>query len=118
MKRSTAAMARITREEFDRVEMRVGRIVTVADFARARKPSYRLTIDFGPFGIKQSSAALRPYYSKEELLGRQVICVVNFPPKQIADFRSEVLTLGVMEHGGRIVLLQPDREAEPGGRIG
>ena len=111
-------MARITQEEFERVEMRVGRIVAVDDFPKARKPSYRLTIDFGPFGVKRSSAAVRPFYSKEELVGRQVICVVNFPPKQIADFVSEVLTLGVMEHGGRIVLLQPDRDAELGARIG
>lgn len=87
------AMARITQDDFQRVEMRVGT-------------------------IKRSSAAVRPFYSKEELLGRQVICVLNFPPKQIADFHSDVLTLGVMEHGGRIVLLQPDRRSKPGGRIG
>lgn len=111
-------MARITQDDFERVEMRVGRIVAVEDFPKARKPSYRLTVDFGPFGVKQSSAAVRPYYSKEELLDRQVICVVNFPPKQIANFQSEVLTLGVMEQGGRIVLLRPDREAEAGARIG
>lgn len=111
-------MARITQAEFERVEMRVGRIVAVDDFPNARKPSYRLTIDFGPLGVKRSSAAVRPFYSKAELAGRQVVCVVNFPPKQIADFVSEVLTLGVMEHGGRIVLLRPDRDAEPGGRIG
>lgn len=98
--------------------MRVGRIVAVDDFPKARKPSYRLTIDFGPFGIKRSSAAVRPFYAKEELVGRQVVCVVNFPPKQIAHFLSEVLTLAVTEHGGRIVLLQPDRPAEPGGRVG
>ncbi|OFX12477.1 MAG: tRNA-binding protein [Armatimonadetes bacterium RBG_19FT_COMBO_69_19] len=111
-------MARITQEEFERVEMRVGRIVAVDDSPKARKPSYRLTIDFGPFGVKRSSAAVRPFYSKEELVGRRVVCVVNFPPKQVADFVSEVLTLGVMEHGGRIVLLQPDRDAELGARIG
>jgi tRNA-binding protein len=111
-------MARITQDDFERIEMRAGTIVAVEDFPKARKPSYRLTIDFGPYGIRRSSAAVRPFYSKEELVGRQVICVVNFPPKQIADFVSEVLTLGVVEHGGRIVLLQPDRPAEPGGRIG
>lgn len=98
--------------------MRVGVIVAADEFPRARKPSYRLTIDFGPFGIKRSSAAIRPFYTPEELVGRQVICVTNFPPRQIADFSSEVLTLGVMEHGGRIVLLRPDQPAEPGGRIG
>ena len=111
-------MAKITQDDFERVEMRAGTIVAVDAFPKARKPSYRLTIDFGPYGTRRSSAAVRPFYAKEELLGRQVVCVVNFPPKQIADFVSEVLTLGVMEHGGRIVLLQPDRPAEPGGRIG
>jgi tRNA-binding protein len=111
-------MARITQDDFERVEMRVGRIVAVDDFPKARKPSYRLTIDFGPFGVKRSSAAVRPFYSKDALVGRQVVCVVNFPPKRIADFQSEVLTLGVMEHGGRIMLLRPDGDAELGGRIG
>ncbi|MDQ7842887.1 MAG: tRNA-binding protein [Armatimonadota bacterium] len=110
-------MARITMDDFERVEMRVGRIIAADDFPRARKPSYRLTIDFGPFGVKRSSAAIRPFYAREDLIGRQVVCVINFPPKQIADFVSEVLTLGVVERGGRIVLLQPDREAELGGRI-
>lgn len=111
-------MARVTQEDFERIEIRAGTVVAVDDFPKARKPSYRLTIDFGPYGTRRSAAAVRPYYAKDVLLGRQVICVVNFPPKQIADFVSEVLTLGVMEHGGRITLLQPDRPAEPGGRIG
>ncbi|HEU5298136.1 MAG TPA: tRNA-binding protein [bacterium] len=111
-------MARITQDDFERVEMRVGRIIAVDDFPKARKPSYRLTIDFGPYGVKRSSAAVRPFYSKDALLGRQVVCVVNFPPKQIAGFLSEVLTLAVSERGGRILLLQPDAEAEIGGRIG
>jgi tRNA-binding protein len=111
-------MPPITQEDFERVEMRVGVVTAVDDFPKARKPSYRLTIDLGPSGIKRSSAAIRPFYTKEELLGRQVICVTNFPPKQIADFSSEVLTLGVLERGGRIVLLRPDTPAETGGRIG
>lgn len=111
-------MARIGWDDFEKVEMRVGIIQTVDDFPQARKPSYRLTIDFGPFGVKRSSAAIQPFYRKEDLIGRQVVCVTNFPPKQIADFASEVLTLGVMETGGRIVLLQPDKPAEVGGRIG
>ncbi len=105
-------------EEFERVEMRVGVIVSVDEFPKARKPSYRLTIDFGSYGVKRSSAAIRPFYTREELVGRQVVCVTNFPPRQIADFSSEVLTLGVMEDGGRIVLLQPDKPAQTGGRIG
>jgi len=110
-------VAQITWEEFEKVEMRVGVVVAAEEFPKARKPSYRLTIDFGPYGVKRSSAAVRPFYAREELVGRQVICVTNFPPKQIADLRSEVLTLGVMEQGGRIVLLQPDKMAEVGGRI-
>ncbi len=111
-------MARVSWEDFERIEIRVGTIVGVEDFPQARKPSYQLTIDFGPYGLRYSSAAIRPFYSKDELRGRQVICVTNFPPKHIAQFVSEVLTLGVMEHGGRIVLLQPDKPAEAGGRIG
>ncbi len=111
-------MRRISWEHFQEVEVRVGTIVTVDDFPEASKPSYRLTIDFGPHGVRRSSAAIRPFYAKEDLLGRQVICVTNFPPKQIANFVSEVLTLGVVEGGGRIVLLQPDKPADVGGRIG
>ncbi len=111
-------MANITGEAFARVEMRVGRIVAVDAFPKARKPSYRLTIDFGPYGVRRSSAAIRPFYAKDDLVGRQVICVVNFAAKQIAGFVSEVLTLGVVEHGGRIVLLRPDQSAELGARIG
>lgn len=111
-------MTRITIEDFERVEMRVGRIVQVEDFLKARKPSYRLLIDFGPFGMRRSSAALRPFYAKEDLLNRQVVAVTNFPPRRIADFDSEVLVLGAIEPGGRIVLLRPEAEAELGTRIG
>lgn len=111
-------MKRVSWEHFQEVDIRVGTILTVDDFPEARKPSYRLTIDLGPHGIKRSSAAIRPFYAREDLVGRQVICVTNFPPKQIARFVSEVLTLGVVEDGGRIVLLQPDKPADVGGRIG
>ncbi len=111
-------MKRVSWEHFQEVDIRVGTILSVDDFPEARKPSYRLTIDLGPQGIKRSSAAIRPFYAKEDLLGRQVICVTNFPSKQIARFVSEVLTLGVVEDGGRIVLLQPDKPADVGGRIG
>jgi len=97
--------------------MRVGRIVRVDDFTKARKPSYQLLIDFGPYGTRRSSAAVRPFYTKDELLGRQVVAVTNFPPRRIADFESEVLVLGAVEQGGRIVLLRPDAEAELGSRI-
>ncbi len=110
-------MSRIALEDFDRVEMRVGRIIQVEEFPKARKPSYRLLIDFGPHGTRRSSAAVRPFYTTEELLGRQVVAVTNFPPRRVADFDSEVLVLGALEHGGRIVLLKPDAEAELGARI-
>lgn len=110
-------MDQITFEEFERVEMRVGRILQVEEFPKARKPSYRLIIDFGPFGMRRSSAAVQPFYLRESLVGRQTIAVMNFPPRRIADFESEVLVLGAVEHGGRIILLQPDAEAELGARI-
>jgi len=107
----------ITVEDFQRVEMRVGRIVRVEDFPQARKPSYRLLIDFGPHGVRRSSAAIRPFYTREELLGRQVVAVTNFPPRRIAGFESEALVLGAVQDDGRVVLLRPDAEAELGARI-
>ncbi len=97
--------------------MRVGRIVAVDDFPEARNPSYKLTIDFGPLGTRRSSAAVRRWYTKEDLLGRLVVCVVNFPPRRIATFDSEVLTLGGVESDGRVVLLKPDADAELGSRV-
>lgn len=110
-------MSPITVEDFERVEMRVGRILQVEEFPKARKPSYRLFIDFGPYGVRRSSAAVQPFYAREELVGRQVVAVMNFPPRRIADFESEVLVLGALEDDGRIVLLRPDAEAELGARI-
>lgn len=107
----------ITVEDFAKVEMRVGRIVDVQDFPEARKPSYRLTVDFGPLGTKRSSAAIRPWYTKAELVGRAVIAVTNFPPRQIGPFMSEVLCLGSVQSDGRVVLLRPDEEGELGARI-
>lgn len=101
-----------TIEDFEKIDMRVGRIVEVEEFPEARKPSYKLTIDFGPLGTRRSSAGLKPYYRPEELVGRQVVCVVNFPPRRVAGFPSEVLVLGAMQQDGRVVLLQPDRESE------
>jgi len=108
----------ITLDHFTQVEMRVGRIVQVEEFPVARKPSYKLTVDFGPLGLKQSSAGLKPFYRKDELVGRLVVAVVNFPPRQVATFMSEVLVLGAMEEAGRVVLLQPDSECPLGTRIG
>ncbi len=108
----------ITLDHFTQVEMRVGRIVHAEDFPEARKPSYKLTVDFGPLGLKRSSAGLSPFYRKDELVGRLVVAVVNFPPRQVATFMSEVLVLGAMEEAGRVVLLQPDSECPLGTRIG
>lgn len=107
----------ITVEEFQQVDMRVGRIVAVEEFPEARKPSYKLTIDFGPLGTRRSSAAIRPWYRPEELLGRLVIAVVNLPVRRVAGFPSEVLVLGAIQADGRVILLQPDTEAELGSFI-
>jgi tRNA-binding protein len=107
-----------TMDDFRKIEMRVGRIVAVEDFPEARNPSYKLTIDFGPHGTRKSSAALRRWYDRAELEGRLVVCVTNFPPRRIATFDSEVLTLGAMQEDGRVVLLEPDRDAELGSPIG
>ncbi len=104
--------------EFERVDIRVGRIIDVQDFPEARKPAYRLRIDFGPaVGVKKSSAQATKYYSKESLMNRLVVAVINFPPKQIGPFMSEVLTLGVPDAEGAVVLLQPEREIPLGGRM-
>ncbi len=110
-------MAEIDVADCQKVEMRVGRIIDVRDFPEARKPSYRLTIDFGPFGVRRSSAAVRPWYTREELLGRAIVAVTNFPPRQIGPFLSEVLCLGAVESDGRVILLRPDQEGELGARI-
>lgn len=105
--------------DFEKVDMRVGTIIEVADFPKARKPAYKLVIDFGdPVGIKRSSAQITVHYQKEELLNRQVIAVVNFPPKQIADFISECLVLGVYDENNDVILLKPERPALNGQKIG
>lgn len=110
-------MALVTVQDFQKVEMRVGRIVDVRDFPEARKPSYRLTIDFGQHGVRRSSAAIRPWYTKEGLLGRWIVAVTNFPPRQIGPFLSEVLCLGAVQTDGRVVLLRPDGEGELGAPV-
>jgi tRNA-binding protein len=108
---------RIGIDDFQRVDMRVGRIAAAADFPKARKPSYLLTIDFGPLGTRHSVAALKPDYNLDELVGRQVVCVVNFPPRKIAGFDSEVLVLAATETDGALRLLAPDPAAELGSYV-
>lgn len=105
-------------EDFFRADIRTGRIVRAEAFAKARKPAYRLWIDFGELGVKRSSAQITARYSAEELVGRTVVAVTNFPPRQIADFMSEVLVLGVPVPGAdEVVLLAPDADVPTGVRI-
>ncbi len=104
--------------DFEKIEMRVGTIITVQPFEKAKKPAYQLTIDFGELGIKNLSAQVTALYNIEELKGRQVLAVVNFPPKQIANFFSECLVLGVYDENNDVVLLQPDRAVKNGCRVG
>ncbi len=107
-----------TFDDFQKIDIRVGRIVQVDSFPEARNPSFKLQIDFGPeIGIKKSCAQITVNYSEEELLGRQVLAVVNFPPRQIGPVMSEVLTLGVPAEDGSVVLLEPERDVPPGGRL-
>jgi len=104
----------ISYEDFDKVEIRVGTITEALDFPKAKKPAYRLTIDFGELGVKKSSAQITRLYERESLVGKQIVAVVNFPPKQIAGFMSECLVLGVLSSDGEVVLLQPERKVENG----
>ena len=111
-------MAQITYDDFAKVDIRVGRIVQVDEFPQARKPAYKLRIDFGSeLGMKTSSAQITKHYQAGELQGRLVLAVINFPPRQIANYFSEVLTLGVILGDGDIVLVQPDRDVALGTRI-
>jgi tRNA-binding protein len=108
----------ITFDDFLRVDIRLGTIVSAQPFPQARKPAYRLTIDFGPaIGLKKSSAQITEHYEAETLPGRQVAAVVNFPPRQIGPFMSEVLTLGFPDENGAVVLIGPSRPAPNGGRL-
>lgn len=104
--------------DFAKVDVRVGRIVSAEVFKEARRPAYVLMIDFGPdIGVKKSSAQITRHYRPDELVGRQVLAVVNFPPKQIGPLRSEVLTLGVPDADGEVVLVGPGQEVPLGGRL-
>jgi tRNA-binding protein len=108
----------ITFSDFERVDIRVGRIVRAEPFPEARRPAYRLRIDFGPaIGERTSSAQLTARYRAEDLVGRRVLAVVNFPPRQIGPFMSEVLTLGVPDGDGKVVLVVPDADVPLGGRL-
>ena len=107
-----------TIEDFDRLDIRVGTIVDAQPFPEARKPSLRLWIDFGgTLGVKRSSAQITVHYATDRLIGRQVLAVVNFPPRRIAGFESEVLTLGVPDENGEVVLLKPDMRVPDGGKM-
>ncbi len=104
--------------DFEKIDIRIGQIIDVRDFPKARKPAYQLTIDFGTeLGFKHASAQITAHYKKEDLLNRQVIAVINFSPKQIADFISECLVLGVYDENNDVILLQPDRRTINGLKI-
>ena len=107
----------ITYAEFEKVEVRTGRIVRAEAFPEARKPAYKLLIDFGALGTRTSSAQITQRYALHELVGRLVVAVVNFPPRQIGPFRSEVLTLGIDDGSGAVVLLIPERDVPLGQRV-
>lgn len=102
---------------FKQLDIRVGRILSVEDFPQAHKPAYKLTIDFGEMGIRQSSAQITAHYGKDELIGRLVIAVTNLPPRRIAGFESQILVLGAPDRCNRVVLLEPAGKAEPGARV-
>ena len=108
----------ITFDEFMKVDIRLGTILTAEPFPQARKPAFKLTIDFGPeIGVRKSSAQITKLYTPETLVGRQVAAVVNFPPRQIGPFMSEVLTLGFPDEAGEVVLIGPSQTAPNGGRL-
>jgi tRNA-binding protein len=108
----------ITFDDFMKVDIRVGQITEVHDFPEARKPAFKLTVDLGPeIGIKKTSAQVTQNYTRDELLGRRVLAVVNFPPKQIGKYMSEILVLGVPDENHNVVLIKPDAETPLGGRL-
>lgn len=105
-------------DDFEKIDIRSGTILEVTEFPKAKKPAYQLRIDFGPLGIKQSSAQITHHYTIDELKGKQVVAVVNFPPRQIANFFSECLVLGIYDTNNQVILLQPDKPVANGQRIG
>lgn len=108
----------LTWEQFEAVDIRVGTIIEAKDFPKARRPAYQLVIDFGELGIKKSSAQITDHYQLKELIGQQVLAVVNFSPKQIANFISECLVLGVYGEEGKVILIQPNLLAPNGSKLG
>ena len=104
--------------DFEKVDMRVGRVTDAQPFPEARRPALKLWIDFGPLGVKRSSAQVTEHYGAQDLVGRLVVAVVNFPPKQIGPFVSEVLVLGAYNEAGEVILLHPDKAVTPGSKIG
>lgn len=112
-----AIMTQITYDYFEKVDIRVGKITQVEDFPKARKPVYKLWIDFGRLGVKKSSAQITELYRKDDLKDKLIIAVVNFPPRQIADFKSEVLVLGVILDNNKVVLVQPGGNVPLGKRV-
>lgn len=108
----------ISWDDFAKIDIRCGTIVEVKDFPNARKPAYQLSIDFGELGVKQSSAQVTKHYTREALQGKQVLAVVNFPKKQIANFFSECLVLGVYDENNDVILLQPERKVKNGQPVG
>jgi tRNA-binding protein len=108
----------ISWDDFAKIDIRCGTIVEVKDFPNARKPAYQLSIDFGALGVKQSSAQITRHYTKEALPGQQVLAVMNFPAKQIANFFSECLVLGVYDENNDVILLQPERSVKNGQPVG
>ncbi len=106
-----------TIEDFEQIELRVGKIIEAEEFPEARKPAYKLRIDFGDFGVKSSSAQITDLYTPAELIGKLVVCVTNFPPRSIGPFVSEVLTTGFYRDDGSVVLAVPDQEVGLGARL-
>ena len=112
-------MKEISWNDFEQVELRVGKIIEVRDFPEARKPAYIISVDFGPeIGIKKSSAQVTDLYTKDDLVGKQIVAVVNFPPKQIGPFMSEFLLTGFTQNDGSVILAIPERAAELGSKLG
>jgi tRNA-binding protein len=112
-------MNEISWNDFEKIELRIGKIIEIRDFPEARKPAFIVSVDFGPeIGIKRSSAQVTDLYKKEDLMGKQIVGVINFPPKQIGPFMSEFLLTGFYQKDGNVILAVPEREAELGSRLG